>query len=133
MLPQGMMITVRKLLREGEDGGAKSSPLIERPIQAAAQLAACWSPPLPRQGETVEATIRFSFNRRGTVIGGAPRVTYVKAGAGQSAEEVRASILAAVRDCTPLRFSASMADSAPGYPLSIRFVGQRAGANEERK
>lgn len=128
-----MTITVRKMLRERDDGAARSSPLIERPVQAAAQLAACWSPPLPPEGETVAATIRFSFNRRGTIIGGAPRVTYLKAAAGQSAEKVRASILAAVRDCTPLRFSASMAESAPGYPLSIRFIGQRAGENEERK
>jgi hypothetical protein len=132
-LPQGMAITVRKELHEHGEGGARSSPLIERPLQAAAQLAACWSPPLPREGETVEATIRFSFNRRGTIIGGAPRVTYVKAGAGQSAEEVRASILAAVRDCTPLRFSASMAESAPGYPLSIRFIGRRPDAQERPK
>ncbi len=132
-LPQGMAITVRKELHEGGEGGVRSSPLIERPVQAAAQLAACWSPPLPPEGETVEATIRFSFNRRGTIIGGAPRVTYVKAGSGQSAEEVRASILAAVRDCTPLRFSDSMAESAPGYPLSIRFIGQRAGENGGRK
>ncbi|MGP0106192.1 hypothetical protein [Rhodoblastus sp.] len=132
-LPGGMLITVRKILRRGDDGGAKTSPLIERPVQAAARLAACWSPPLPQKGETVEATIRFSFNSRGTVIGGAPRVTYVKPGAGQSAEDVRNSILSAVRDCAPLRFSASMAASAPGYPLSIRFIGQRPDENERQK
>lgn len=132
-LPQGMAITVRKELHEGGEGGARSSPLIERPMQAAAQLAACWSPPLPRQGETVEATIRFSFNSRGMVIGGAPLVTYVKAGAGMSPGEVRDSILAAVKACTPINFSASMSESMPGYPLSIRFIGQRAGENGGRK
>ncbi len=102
-------------------------------MQAAAQLAACWSPPLPPEGETVEATIRFSFNSRGTIIGGAPRVTFIKASAGQSGEQVRDSILAAVRDCTPLRFSASMAESAPGYPLSIRFIGRRPDENQGPK
>ncbi|MDI4639777.1 hypothetical protein K9U39_02265 [Rhodoblastus acidophilus] len=127
---QGMTITIRKTLHEnGEDGGRKPSPLIDRPRQAAERLAACWSPPLPRKGETVEATIRFSFNSRGTIIGGAPRVTYVKAGAGVTAGQVRDSILAAVKDCTPLRFSKSMAASAPGYPLSVHFIGRLADDN----
>ncbi len=126
-LPEGMAITVRKTLRRNGDGDAKISAPIDRPIQAVKQLATCWSPPLPQKGETVEATIRFSFNSRGMVIGGAPRVTYVKPAAGMSADEVRQSILAAVKDCTPIRFSASMAESMPGYPLSVRFVGQRAG------
>lgn len=132
LLPQGMSITVTKELPGKDDGGAEPPP-IDRPIQAAERLAACWSPPLPPRGNTVEATIRFSFNSRGAVIGGAPRVAYVKAGAGLSAEEVRESILAAVRKCTPLRFSPSMAKSAPGYPLSIRFIGRRRDENEERK
>ncbi len=127
-----MSITVTRELPGTSDGGAETPP-IDRPLRAAERLAACWSPPLPPKGDTVEATIRFSFNSRGAVIGGAPRFAYVKAGAGQSAEEVRASILAAVRKCTPLRFSPSMAESAPGYPLSIRFIGRRADGNERRK
>jgi hypothetical protein len=127
-----MSITVTRDLPGKGDDGAETPP-IDRPIQAAERLADCWSPPLPPKGDTVEATIRFSFNSRGAVIGGAPRVVYVKPGAGQSADEALESILAAVRKCTPLNFSPSMAASAPGYPLSIRFIGRRAGEDEGKK
>lgn len=124
---QGMAITVEKTLHADreDDGGAQSSPLIERPKQAAERLAACWSPPLPKPGETVEITIRFSFNGLGGVVG-APRVTYVKPGREMSVEDVRESIISAIKNCTPLHFSKSMAASAPGYPLAVRFVGRRA-------
>jgi len=129
-LSQGMAITVRKILRDDADnGGVKPSPLIERPKEAAEHLADCWSPPVPPKGETVEVTIRFAFDGQGGVIG-APRVTYVKPFAGASAEAVRGSILTAVRDCTPMRFTESMAASAGGYPLAIRFIGQRLERQE---
>jgi hypothetical protein len=122
---QGMVITIQKALHENPDGGDRPSPLIDRPKQAAEQLAACWSPPLPQAGDTVEVTIRFAFNGVGGVIG-MPQITYVKAGSGMTADEVRRSILSAVKDCTPLRFTKSMAASAPGYPLAVRFIGRRA-------
>jgi hypothetical protein len=138
-LPGGMMITVTKTLsdtpateaapaqgtgRETNRDAAGDKP-IDRPKQAAEQLASCWSPPLPARGQTVEISIRFAFNRQGGVQG-APRITYVKAGQGMSADAVRRSIAAAIRSCTPLHFAASMAESMPGYPLSVRFIGQRA-------
>ncbi len=132
LFPEGMAITVRKNLHENHrDGFAKPSLIIDRPKQAANQLAACWSPPVPQRGETVEVTIRFAFNSRGDVIG-SPRITYVKAGGGVSVEDVRESIIAAVKKCTPLDFSASMAASAPGYPLAVRFIGRRAEETEDK-
>ena len=131
-LPGGMMITVTKNLSDRparqngqEDGAAAENKPIDRPKQAAEQLASCWSPPLPERGETVEISIRFAFNRQGGVQG-APRITYVKAGQGVSADAVRQSIAAAIKACTPLHFATSMAESMPGYPLSVRFIGQRA-------
>jgi hypothetical protein len=54
-----------------------------------------------------------------------PRITYVKPGQGASAAEVRESILAAFKACTPLPLSASMAASMPGYPLTVRFIVRR--------
>ncbi len=131
-LPQGMVITVHKTLPEKvEPEGKQSSTPIDRPKQAAQQLATCWAPPVPDQGDTVEVTLRFGFNRIGEVLW-PPRVTYVKAGQGMSAEEVRESILAAVKACTPLHFTNSMAANMPGYPLAVRFVGQRAEENGGR-
>jgi hypothetical protein len=123
--PGGMTMTATKILHEDRDKDeSRSTALIGRPRQAVDQLAACWSPPLPPRGETVEITIRFSFNSRGDVVG-SPRTTYVKA-AGHGAEAVRASLLDAIKTCSPLNFSKSMATSAPGYPLTVRFIGRRA-------
>ncbi|MGO9388900.1 hypothetical protein [Rhodoblastus sp.] len=125
-LPQGMVITVYKNLSEKlEPEGKQSSSPVERPKQAAQQLATCWEPPVPARGDTVEVTLRFGFNKMGEVLW-PPRVTYLKAGQGISADEVRKSILAAIKACTPLRFTNSMAANMPGYPLAVRFVGQRA-------
>ncbi|MCW2315877.1 hypothetical protein M2322_001421 [Rhodoblastus acidophilus] len=125
ILPGGMTMTAIKLLHEDRDrDAAPSKAAIDRPRQAADQLAACWSPPPPPPGETVEITMRFSFNRHGGIVG-SPRITYVKA-PGADPEAVRESLRAAIKTCSPLRFSKSMAASAPGYPISIRFIGRRA-------
>jgi len=120
--PGGMTMTATRRLHEDRDRNeARSTALIGRPRQAVDQLATCWSPPLPPKGETVEITIRFSFNGRGEVI--SPRVTYIKP---TGSEAVRASLMEAIKTCSPLNFSKSMAASAPGYPLTVRFIGQRA-------
>lgn len=121
-----MTITVTKLLHDDRDKDvARSTAPIDRPKQAADQLAACWSPPLPPKKDTVEITLKFSFNGRGEIMG-APRTPYVKAAPGISADTVRESLRAAIKTCSPLRFTKSMAASAPGYPLSIRFIARRA-------
>lgn len=118
-------MTATKILHEDRDkDDARSTAAIGRPRQAVDQLAACWSPPLPPKGQTVEITMRFSFNGQGEVVG-SPRITYVKA-TGSSADAVRASLLQAIKTCSPLNFTKSMAASAPGYPLSVRFIGRRA-------
>jgi hypothetical protein len=129
--PEGMAITVTKILNDepGSSDKPDSEP-INRPKQAAERLATCWRPPIPDRGDSVEVTLRFSFTRTGNVRS-APRVTYIKAGQGAAADQksaadnVRTSILAALKACTPLHFTRSMAESAPGYPLSVRFIGRR--------
>ena len=135
-LPEGMAITVNKTLsakQETENQPTRdrpSAPTISRPKQAAEQLATCWRPPLPERGDTVEATLRFGFDKKGDVLW-PPHVTYVKAAQGTSAQDVRASILAAFKACTPLKFTDSMAASMPGYPLAVRFIGRREDEQRE--
>jgi len=129
-LPGGMVMTVTKILSEDPKTSPKAddapaSSTISRPRQAADRLAACWSPPVPPRGDTVEITIRFGFERSG-LVKGSPRITYVKAAPGMSDEAVRESIGAAIKACTPLHFTAAMAEAIPGYPLSVRFIGRRA-------
>jgi hypothetical protein len=125
-LPGGMVMTVTKIL--SKDPKSKDPPAtseIRRPRQAAEQLAACWSPPVPERGNTVEITIRFGFDKSG-LVQGSPRITYVKAAPGMSDEAVRDSIAAAIKVCTPMHFTAAMAAAIPGYPLTVRFIGRRA-------
>jgi hypothetical protein len=130
-LPEGMAITIDKTLPDKTDADRRQAPpTIGVPRQAAQQLAACWAPPVPQRGDTVEVTLRFGFNRSGSVQW-PPRVTYLKPGQGMSAGDVRESILAAFKACTPLHFTDSMAASMPGYPLSVRFIGRR-GDEEKR-
>jgi len=130
-LPEGMAITIDKILPDKTDATrVQVPPTVGVPRQAAQQLAACWSPPVPQRGDTVEVTLRFGFDRSGSVLW-PPRITYLKPGQGMSAGDVRESILAAFKACTPLHFTASMAASMPGYPLSVRFIGRR-GEDEKR-
>jgi hypothetical protein len=136
-LPGGMVITITKILSEDaktlpkSDDAPSSTATISRPRQAAEQIAACWSPPFPPSGDTVEITIRFGFDSRG-LVQGSPRITYVKAAPGMSDEAVRDSIGAAIKACTPLHFTAAMAAAVPGYPYSVRFIGRRADENGTR-
>ncbi|MDI9847140.1 hypothetical protein QM467_03580 [Rhodoblastus sp. 17X3] len=124
-LSQGMVMTIDKIVSDqhGPEDARSSSP-VTRPIEAARALAKCWAPPIPAKGETVEVTIRFGFDSGGSVRW-PPRITYVKAAQGSSQDVVRTSILDALKACTPLNFTKSMAASAPGYPLTIRFIGRR--------
>jgi hypothetical protein len=97
--PRGFMITIDKTLIEspGSDN-VPVPPTIDRPRQAAERLAACWSPPLPLEGDTVEVTIRLGFNNRGETLA-PPHITYIKAARGTAIDDVRASISRAVEAC----------------------------------
>ena len=97
---------------------------IGRPRDIAEQLAECWSPPAPGEGETYEISLRLGFTRSGGVIG-APAVTYIKAGGGDR-EALRRSILAAISACAPLRFTPDLGSAIAGRPFAIRFVATRA-------
>jgi hypothetical protein len=128
-----MVMTVTKILsRDAKTNDAPATSEIGRPRQAAEQLAACWSPPVPERGNTVEITIRFGFDKSG-LVQGSPLVTYVKAAPGMSDEAVRDSIAAAIRACTPMHFTAAMAAAIPGYPLTVRFIGRRADEDGTRR
>ncbi len=65
--------------------------------------------------------MRLSFSSAGAVIG-EPRVVYVRAPAEPGLrEKIVASILAAVRDCTPLPFTPSLGAAIAGRMFAIRF------------
>jgi hypothetical protein len=91
-----------------------------------AALRECWVPP-PRDEARhgMEYTIRFAFKRDGEVIA-PPRMTYASHDAPAGVRNVyREAIDAALKRCTPLRFSDGMGGAVAGRPIAIRFVDDR--------
>jgi hypothetical protein len=95
-------------------------PLVTRVHGIAAGIAACWRPP----HDDDQVTVRASFTREGAVIGG-PRIVFVQSGGGRADDPALAdSMKAAIRDCTPLHFSARLGSAIAGQVLDIRFIGR---------
>ena len=83
-------------------------------------LAACWRPP----HDDDQVTVRISFTREGAVIG-EPRIVFVRSSGGPADDAALArSMMAAIRDCTPLNFSARLGSAIAGQVLAIRFIGR---------
>jgi hypothetical protein len=94
-----------------------------------AALRACWTPPPKDEARHgMEYTVRFAFKRDGQITA-PPRRTY---STHEAADEVRNTyrdaVDAAMKRCTPLHFSKSMAGAVAGRPIAIRFVDERTVA-----
>jgi hypothetical protein len=94
-------------------------PVVTRAHGIATGLAACWRPP----HDDDQVTVRISFTREGAVIG-EPKIVFVRSSGGRADDAaLAASMLAAIRDCTPLNFSARLGAAIAGQVLAIRFIG----------
>jgi hypothetical protein len=95
-------------------------PLVARVHGIATGIAACWRPP----HDDDQVTVRLSFTREGAVIG-EPRIVYARSSGGAADDSGLAnSMLAAIRECTPLHFSARLGSAIAGQVLDIRFIGR---------
>jgi hypothetical protein len=95
-------------------------PLVTRVHGIATGIAACWRPP----HDDDQVTVRASFTREGAVIGG-PRIVFVQSSGGRADDPALAdSMKAAIRECTPLHFSARLGSAIAGQVLDIRFIGR---------
>ena len=95
-------------------------PLVTRVHGIATGIAACWRPP----HDDDQVTVRASFTRDGAVIG-EPRIVYAHSSGGAADDSGLAqSMLDAIRDCTPLHFSARLGSAIAGQVLDIRFIGR---------
>jgi hypothetical protein len=95
-------------------------PLVTRVHGIATGIAACWRPP----HDDDQVTVRASFTREGAVIG-EPRIVFVQSAGGRADDPGLAdSMKAAIRDCTPLHFSARLGSAIAGQVLDIRFIGR---------
>jgi hypothetical protein len=99
---------------------AAAQPLVTRVHGIATGIAACWRPP----HDDDQVTVRASFTRDGAVIG-EPRIVFVQSSGGRADDAALAdSMKAAIRDCTPLHFSARLGSAIAGQVLDIRFIGR---------
>ena len=95
-------------------------PLVTRVQGIATGIAACWRP----LHDDDQVTIRVSFTRDGAVIG-EPRIVFVQSSGGRADDAALAqSMVMAIRDCTPLHFSAQLGSAIAGQVLDIRFIGR---------
>ncbi len=100
--------------------GAEPAP-VNLPNDVPRAIAACWQP--PHEGD--EITLRMSFRRDGSVFG-KPRITYMKAAGGPDGQaDLANSLFAALKTCTPLRFTPSLGAAIAGRVFLIRFVAPR--------
>ena len=98
---------------------AAAQPQIARVHGIATGIAACWRPP----HDDDQVTVRLSFTRDGAVIG-EPRIVFARSSGGAADDAGLAnSMLAAIRECTPLHFSARLGSAIAGQVLDIRFIG----------
>jgi hypothetical protein len=96
-------------------------PSLNVPGQIGGRIAQCWRAPQTQVAQLIEVTVRLRFSSAGGVIG-EPRVVHIRALAEPGLrEKIVASILAAVRDCTPLSFTPSLGTVIAGRMFAIRF------------
>lgn len=88
-----------------------------------AAIQACWTPPANAGNSTV--TLSFSFKRDGTLIG-PPRATAVKvAGDDKARQAFIDAATAAVKNCTPLTFSPTLAQGIGGKVFTLQLVSPK--------
>lgn len=99
---------------------ADATPL-NMPSQIGGRIAQCWKAPRTGPGQIIEVTVRLRFSSAGVVIG-EPRTVYVHAPPEPGLrDKIAASILAAIKKCTPLPFTPSLGAAIAGRMLAIRF------------
>ena len=118
-LPHGFALTVPV-------GGGRTAAVpasLRRYVEVGQALGACWNRPADVGWSSI--TLRVSFRRDGSV-NGVPRVPFVDAAAPEQKSELARSLLAALKLCTPLPFSASLGSAIAGEIFAIRFINQDA-------
>lgn len=86
-------------------------------------IQACWTPPADAGNSTV--TLSFSFKRDGSLIG-PPRPTAVKvAGDDKARKAFIEAAIAAVKSCTPLSLSPTLAKGIGGNVFTMQLVSPK--------
>lgn len=105
---------------------APSPPQLSRIDQIGPAILGCWRPPAGAEGS--QATVMFSLNRSGAVIG-KPKLTFVKlVGDADTQQRFAASVTQAMANCTPLALSPRLGAAIAGEVFTLRFVLENRGA-----
>jgi hypothetical protein len=98
----------------------EAQPEVTRVRGIATGIVGCWRP----AHDDDQVTVRVSFTREGAIIG-EPRTVYARSSGGRAGDATVAdSMLAAIRECTPLHFSPRLGAAIAGQVLDIRFIGR---------
>ncbi|MER9327969.1 hypothetical protein [Mesorhizobium sp. M0488] len=102
-------------------------PLVAAPLntmdEVGAAIQACWTPPADAGNSSV--TLSFSFKRDGTLLG-PPRPTAAKvAGDDKARKSFIDAASAAVKNCTPLTLSPTLAQGIAGNVFTLQFVSPK--------
>ena len=116
-LPHSFALTVPV---RGSDRPAVPATL-GRYVEVGRALSVCWAPPPGAAWSAV--TVRLAFRRDGTIYG-VPRIAFVDAETAEAKSALAQSLLAALKACKPLPFSASLGAAVAGEIFAIRFVHQ---------
>jgi hypothetical protein len=122
--------------RNGADDNAETNGAEDRKLDTIrdmfAALRACWEPPPKDEARHgMEYTVLFAFKRDGEIIA-PPRMTYASHDApAEVREKYRGAIDAALKRCTPLKFTDAMGGAVAGRPIAIRFVDQRTISSDK--
>jgi hypothetical protein len=93
-------------------------------VAVAPFIAKCWKPPSVDPPAIVEVTVRISFSANGTVYGD-PFVTFVTPNKDEKQKGlITASILSAIKQCTPVPFTSELGGAVAGRIFAIRFRAQ---------
>ena len=102
------------------------SPSIAAPLKTmdavGAAIRACWKPPAGSKDSF--ATLSFSFNRDGMLIGPPRPTAFGVPGDAQAQKQFVDAAVAAVERCVPLEFSAELADGIGGQVFTMEFTSQ---------
>ncbi|WP_131193885.1 hypothetical protein [Lichenihabitans psoromatis] len=122
-LPQGFVMTVPV----GPDGHSKlaaAPTTLNRYVDVASALGACWVAPSAQDSRWGQITLRVSFKRDGSV-NGIPRLIAAAPPSGRSTEsDLKSSLLSALSHCAPLHISPSLGNAIAGQIFAISFVQQ---------
>ncbi|MDA9549789.1 MULTISPECIES: hypothetical protein [Bradyrhizobium] len=90
-----------------------------------AALRSCWSPPSDQARAGMQMSVRFSFNKNGSLIG-PPRLTYATAGVPADTRTTYLNAInASLKACLPLKFTSGLGGALAGRPIAIRYVDNR--------